>query len=122
MIGERLRSLLKEKGISQIELANYLGVHRNTVGDWLKGRMEPGAINAYKIADFLDCDPEWLIIGRKMERPHQGVAEPGQQYAERRQDYREPGMAELIKKALELPPKKRQTVIKMIDILKKEEL
>lgn len=33
-----LRGLIKKVGISQQELAGFLGVHYNTVNNWLKGR------------------------------------------------------------------------------------
>ena len=62
-VGERIKDRLKELGYQQKGLAKYVGVHRNTVYDWIRGRMEPDLVNIYKIADFLRCDPTWLKWG-----------------------------------------------------------
>jgi len=45
------------------KIGDRINVHRNTVGDWVKGRMEPDLVNLYKAAAFLKCDPVWLKYG-----------------------------------------------------------
>lgn len=102
---------MNEVGISQRELARKLGVHRNTVVTWIQNQVDPGLKNAYRIAEILNCDPEWLL-GEKSNR----VTEQRSGYGERRSDYRQPGMRELIKKALVLDEKSRQIIIKTIDL------
>ena len=46
------------------ELANLLGVHRQTVGKWLNGDVEdltPEML--FKLADALNVNPRWLYAG-----------------------------------------------------------
>jgi transcriptional regulator with XRE-family HTH domain len=38
---DRMRKALREAGIGVQEIADYLGVARNTVSTWINGRIEP---------------------------------------------------------------------------------
>lgn len=41
-LGDRMRKALRHAGIGVQEMADYLGVARNTVSTWINGRNRPG--------------------------------------------------------------------------------
>ena len=53
---------IKEKGITQEELANALEVSRQTVGSLENGRYNPSIILAFKIARFFNLSIEEIFI------------------------------------------------------------
>ncbi len=62
MTGKRLRGLRRSKKISQEEMAEILGVHKNTYAMWEKN---PGKMSAKwlpQIAKALDTDPIDLFM------------------------------------------------------------
>ena len=42
-LGDRLRKSLRAAGVTVQEIADYLEVNRNTVGNWINGRATPSA-------------------------------------------------------------------------------
>jgi transcriptional regulator with XRE-family HTH domain len=50
--GERLVQVVKEKGITQKELAKKLNVSASTVSDWGSGKTEPKGSNLIKAAEI----------------------------------------------------------------------
>ena len=58
---ETLKSIRKEKGLSQQELADKLIVDRSTVAKWELGNRLPDSAMIAKIADCLDIDIRILI-------------------------------------------------------------
>lgn len=54
MLGEKIKTLRAEKGLSQEELAKRLSVVRQTVSKWEKGLSFPDSEMLVKIADALD--------------------------------------------------------------------
>jgi transcriptional regulator with XRE-family HTH domain len=60
---ERLETLLKEKGISQKSLAEYIGIRNPSISDWKKEGTIPRADVAIKIAEYLNVSVEYLING-----------------------------------------------------------
>ena len=61
MLGENIRELRKEKGITQEELAVRLHVVRQTVSKWEKSLSVPDAVTLQNIADELDTDVSRLL-------------------------------------------------------------
>ncbi len=59
-ISERLSELMNEKGISNKELANVLGVAIGTVGYWKKGRNTMRLPQFIAIADYFNCSLDFL--------------------------------------------------------------
>ena len=53
-LGINIKEKMKEKGVSQTELANYVGVHQTTVSTWIQGKKVPHFETLEKIADHLD--------------------------------------------------------------------
>lgn len=61
MLNENIKSLRKNKGLTQDELANRLNVVRQTVSKWEKGYSVPDAEMLQKIAEVLDSDVSQLL-------------------------------------------------------------
>ena len=57
-LGINIKEKMKEKGVSQTELANYVGVHQTTVSTWIQGKKVPHFETLEKIADHLDMDTD----------------------------------------------------------------
>ena len=62
-----LSKLLKEKDMSQVELAKQLGRDKTTVNRWVKNSREVAWDNAVQIAKVLECHPIDIIEGGKSE-------------------------------------------------------
>lgn len=66
MLGDNIKALRKQKGLTQEELAIKLNVVRQTVSKWEKGLSVPDADLLQKIADVLETDVTQLL-GTKLE-------------------------------------------------------
>lgn len=58
----------EERGLSVQQLADRAGLTRGAMGDYIKGRKEPGIRLAYRIADALDVQVT-QIKDWQVERP-----------------------------------------------------
>jgi transcriptional regulator with XRE-family HTH domain len=72
-IVDRLKKMRKKLGLSQAELAKYIGVSQGNVGSWETGRALPGAIALREINLKFNYSIEWLLTGKdyctKIEMP-----------------------------------------------------
>ena len=59
--GERLQKTMKDKGVTQRELAEAIGVKHAAVSSWQSGRTKIGAGQISQVAKYLDVSPEWLL-------------------------------------------------------------
>jgi len=59
----KFEKILKEKGISQAELARKLSASRQQVGIWVLGIGKPNLKNAKRIADVLGMSIEEVFFG-----------------------------------------------------------
>lgn len=66
MLGDNMKALRKQKGLTQEELAMKLNVVRQTVSKWEKCFSVPDADMLQKIADVLEADVTKLL-GTKLE-------------------------------------------------------
>ena len=57
----RLKSIMKERKITQTELANRTGIRQSSISDWLNNRYEPKQDKVYIIAKALNVSPAWLL-------------------------------------------------------------
>lgn len=57
----RLRSLRKEKGLSQQALSERIGVSKSSVNMYERGEREPNYETLETIADFFDVDIDYLL-------------------------------------------------------------
>lgn len=58
---ERLKELRKEKGYTQQQIADEIGVNRGSYSNWEKGKREPSFENLIKLADLLEVSLDWLF-------------------------------------------------------------
>jgi putative transcriptional regulator len=61
----RIKEVLKEKGIKQIWLADKLGKSYNMVNGYVQNRKQPRLEILMSIAEILDIDVKDLIISNK---------------------------------------------------------
>ena len=61
MIGERLKKLRKNKGITQIELAEILGVQKSTVSLYETGKSDPSDEVKIRIAKYFKVSLDFFI-------------------------------------------------------------
>ena len=66
MFGENLKTLRKNKGITQEELAVRLNVVRQTISKWEKGQSVPDAEMLVKLAEFFEV-PVSQLLGSRIE-------------------------------------------------------
>lgn len=64
-IADRLRKGLRHAGIGVAEMADYLGVSRTSVSNWINGRIEPGTQTLRLWALRCGIDFNWLHHGTK---------------------------------------------------------
>lgn len=60
-IGQKLRNARKVKGLTQVEVANALGVTQGAVRQWEAGATTPSAGKLSKVADLLDIPVAELL-------------------------------------------------------------
>ena len=58
----RPEELRKQRGIRQEDLAEVLGVSRQTIGSLENGRYNPSILLAYKISRYFKCTIEDIFI------------------------------------------------------------
>jgi len=56
-----LNALIKEKGVTQRELHTALGLSKNQIHYWLKGRVEPDLESLAKIAIYFEVSTDYLL-------------------------------------------------------------
>ena len=61
LFSARLKELRLQHGFSQQEIAELLGVKRNTYSDWENGKCKPNYEKLEKIADFFGVSLDWLF-------------------------------------------------------------
>lgn len=61
MFAERLKELRKEKGITQVELAQLLGVSKGTVGMWEIGKREPSFETINAMSEIFDKRIDYIL-------------------------------------------------------------
>jgi len=59
--GQRLLELRKIKGLSQSELAQQLGIHKNVLGEYEREEVKPSIDIAIRIADFMTVSLDFLV-------------------------------------------------------------
>lgn len=63
-----LYSIRTKKGISQVELANALGVNKSAVCNWEKNKAFPSTGKLRSIADYLGCTVDELLADTELEK------------------------------------------------------
>lgn len=68
-IAANIKTLRKEKGMSQEQFAQTLHVTRQTVSAWERGLSRPGLETLEAMARVLEVEPEVLLYGKEREKP-----------------------------------------------------
>ncbi|WP_294550391.1 helix-turn-helix transcriptional regulator [uncultured Pseudoflavonifractor sp.] len=63
MFEEQLYQLRRERGISQEELANVVGVSRQAVQKWESGASQPNMDNLIAISEYFGVTLDYLLKG-----------------------------------------------------------
>jgi transcriptional regulator with XRE-family HTH domain len=63
----RIKEVLKDKGISQTWLAKQTGKSYNTINEYSRNVRQPSLEDLYKIAEILDVEVKELLIERKSQ-------------------------------------------------------
>lgn len=61
MFAERLKTLRKEKGIRQEQLALSLGVTQRKISYWETGQTEPDLLSILKISEYFGVTCDYLL-------------------------------------------------------------
>ena len=61
----RIKEVLKDKGISQTWLAKHMGKSYNTINEYSRNVRQPSLVDLYKIAEILNIEAKELLIERK---------------------------------------------------------
>ncbi len=64
IVAERIKELMKEHNLNQVQLAEKCGIKQNTISAWLSNKKEPSIRSLWLLADFFDVDIDYLV-GRK---------------------------------------------------------
>ena len=59
----RFSSLIKESGVTQLEVAKKIGVSQAAINFYKNGRNMPGGEELYKISKLFGASIDWLITG-----------------------------------------------------------
>lgn len=81
-LGERIESVILKSTKKKKEMALLIGIHPNTITDWIQNKKEPGINKIKLLAQHTGCDLNWLITGDDdMVMPSIGmVREPSAPY------------------------------------------
>jgi len=66
LFSERLRKCIDESGMTQVEIANLLGISKFSLTKYLGGRVPEPTI-LYSIAKFFNKSIEWFLTGEESE-------------------------------------------------------
>jgi putative transcriptional regulator len=58
----RIKEVLKEKGISQTWLADKVGKSYNTINEYARNKRQPSLEDLYKIAEILNVSAKELLV------------------------------------------------------------
>ncbi len=61
----RIKEILARVGKTNLELADYMGVHEQTVSGWCTNHNQPQLSKLYMIADFFNVEVEELLNLKK---------------------------------------------------------
>jgi transcriptional regulator with XRE-family HTH domain len=64
----RVKILLKEKGVTQVAMAKACGFSPATFKGWMAKLVTPTVDSAFAIAQYLDVSLEYLISGRGLSK------------------------------------------------------
>ena len=61
MLGEQIKKLRIAKHLNQVQLAEYLGVTKQSISNWENNNILPSVEMLKKIAQFFGCSTDYLL-------------------------------------------------------------
>lgn len=61
MLSEKIKELRKAKRVSQVEMANALGLTKQCVSNWENDNIQPSVEMLVKIADYFGVTTDYLL-------------------------------------------------------------
>lgn len=61
IFGDNIKRLRKNKGLTQQQIADEIGINRGSYSNWEKGKREPSFENLVKLGDLFDVSLDWLF-------------------------------------------------------------
>ena len=61
LVSQRIFKIMDEKGITQKELAEQVGIGQSTISDWRRKKTDPASSKIMKIAKALGVTPEEIL-------------------------------------------------------------
>ena len=71
-MADRMRKTLRDSGASVASVADYFGVNRNTIGNWINGHITPDLTTQRLWAMRFGVPLEWLQTGATVPTPPDG--------------------------------------------------
>ncbi len=61
IVAERIRELMKENSITQLQLANAIHRSQGNISEWLSGKKEPSILSLWLLADYFEVSIDYLV-------------------------------------------------------------
>jgi repressor LexA len=74
LLGDRIKKMRKRAGLTQVELAEKLGIAYPTLNKYERGHRTPDAALLNRVAKLLGCNPGWLLSGERTDIDAQPVS------------------------------------------------
>lgn len=62
-IHDRIRQRMSELNLKSVDIVKRVGISRGGISQWLNGITSPRGSNLLKLAEALECQPDWLQFG-----------------------------------------------------------
>ncbi|MFE4469508.1 helix-turn-helix domain-containing protein [Leifsonia sp. NPDC056824] len=63
-MADRIQKAIRDAGLKKEDVAERLGVHSNTIGNWVNGRSMPKGFYLKQLALMTQHDADWLATGK----------------------------------------------------------
>ncbi len=73
MFHKQIKSLRQSRALSQVQLADKLGVKKQSISNWENDNIRPSVEMLEKIADFFDVSTDYLLGREEIGRGAGGV-------------------------------------------------
>ena len=74
MIGKRLKQLREDRGLTQADIAKFLGVSRTTYTQYETEKSEPDLATVSKLAEFFGTSVDYLLCKTDIKTPIETLA------------------------------------------------
>ena len=61
IVATRIKELMRENNLTQVKLADKIGLKQNTISAWLLGKKEPSIPRLWLLAGFFNTDIDYIV-------------------------------------------------------------